>query len=149
VDIPSALVPHWPSGFDAWEGFLTLLIIGLFKLDRGTIMYRRARVIDRLGWSIIAFDWVMGGLFIVSMFWSLYPDTRYAPWLPRAIILLLISTTIWQWLEIRRASTVRVDLVAAGANGGSVYRPADEPPVLTDRRSWYRRAEDRELRGID
>jgi hypothetical protein len=149
VDIPNALVPHWPSGFDAWEGFFTLLIIGLFKLDRGSIMYRRARVIDRLGWSIIVFDWVMGGLFIVSMFWSLYPDTRYAPWLPRAVVLLLILTTIWQWLEIRRASAVRVDLVAAGANGGSVYRPADEPPILTDRRRWYRRAEDRELRGID
>jgi hypothetical protein len=148
VDTPNALVPHGPSGFDAWEGFLTLLIIGLFKLDRGTIMYRRARVIDRLGWSIIAFDWVMGGLFVVSMFWSLYPDTRYGPWLPRAIVLLLILTTVFQWWEIRRASTARVDLVAAGANGGSIYHP-DEPAPLTDRRVTYRRVEDRELRGID
>jgi hypothetical protein len=143
------ITPHWPSGFDRWESFLTLVIIGLFKLDRGTIMYRRARVIDRLGWSIIVFDWTMGALFLISMFWTLYPDTRYGPWLPRAIVLILLVTTIWQWLEIRKASPVRVDLVAAGANGGTVYRPDDDPPIITDRRKWYRRAEDRELRGID
>jgi hypothetical protein len=129
------ITPHWPSGFDRWESFLTLVIIGLFKLDRGTIMYRRARVIDRLGWSIIVFDWTMGALFLISMFWTLYPDTRYGPWLPRAIVLILLVTTIWQWLEIRKASPVRVDLVAAGANGGTVYRPADDPPIITDRRN--------------
>jgi hypothetical protein len=129
------ITPHWPSGFDRWESFLTLVIIGLFKLDRGTIMYRRARVIDRLGWSIIVFDWTMGALFLISMFWTLYPDTRYGPWLPRAIVLILLVTTIWQWLEIRKASPVRVDLVAAGANGGTVYRPADDQPILTDRRN--------------
>jgi hypothetical protein len=134
VEIPDFLIPHWPSGFDAWEGFLTLLIIGLFKLDRGTIMYRRAKVIDRLGWSIIVFDWVMGGLFVVSMFWSLYPGTRYAPWFPRVIVLLLLVTTVWQWLEIRRASSVRVELVAAGANGGSIYHPDESYPAV-DRRT--------------
>jgi hypothetical protein len=73
VDIPDIFVPRWPVGFDAWEGFATLVIIGLFKVDRGLMMMRRARVIDRLGWSIIIFDLTMGGLFLISMFWSLYP----------------------------------------------------------------------------
>jgi hypothetical protein len=148
VDIPDVLIPHWPSGFDAWEGFATLVIIGLFKVDRGLMMMRRARVIDRLGWSIIIFDLTMGGLFLISMFWSLYPSTAFRPWFPRLTVLALLITTVWQWFEIRRASAVRVDLVAAGANGGSVYHPdvdtysGIERRVGPDDRRGYVAAED-------
>jgi hypothetical protein len=98
------------------------------------MMMRRARVIDRLGWSIIIFDLTMGGLFLISMFWSLYPGTAFRPWFPRLTVLALLITTVWQWFEIRRASSVRVDLVAAGANGGSVYHPEDDAYEGVERR---------------
>ena len=117
--------PHWPEGFDRWESFVTILLLALFKIDRGTIMRRRAPVIDAFGWSIIIFDWVFGAVFMISVFWTLYPDTRLAPWGTRVTVAALLVVTLWQWAMVRRATQDRVELVASGVTNGNHWQPGD------------------------
>jgi hypothetical protein len=141
------ITPQWPQGFDAWESVVVLIIIGSFKMDRGRIMHHRARFIDQLGWSIIMFDVVFGGLLLLSIVWAFYPVTSLGPWLPRIGSLLLVATAMWQWRCIRKAPQIRVDHVAAG---DTVDQVINGGPVTQDRRVGPpdRRREGMRLRGL-
>jgi hypothetical protein len=140
------ITPQWPQGFDGWETVVVLAIVGMFKMDRGRIMHHRARFIDRLGWSIIVFDVVFGGLLLLRILWSLYPETALQPWFPRVGSVVLVSVAMWQWRLVRKAPQVRVDQVAAGdaaATASPVYPEIDRRQGPPDRRS-----EGMALRGL-
>lgn len=129
-DLLEAITPAWPTGFDAWEGFITLLLLAIFKQVRGTLMQHRARYIDRFGWSIILYDYVFAVVFFTSCLFILYPGLNVTPWVGRVLLTLLIMATIWQLTEILRAAPPRVDAAAGG-----VIREPEWSPDLGERRS--------------
>ena len=137
-------VPEWPAGFDRWESFIVILALGLFKFYRATVLKRRSHYIDRFGWSIILFDYVFAFVFCVSILFSLYPELRHIN-ISRGMLLLLLGVTIWQAAEVWRADTARVEITVGGTNG----TPGDDAPPSQERRTHYRRLEDRQLRGLE
>ena len=139
-------VPEWPSGITAWESFLLILALGALKVYRGTVLKRRSLWIDRFGWSIITFDWAFGAVFLLSAFFRLYPDTTH-PYLSRALLFILGAFTLWQAYEVARAEHVRVTSSLGGLPNGHDH-DLDTPPS-PERRTHYRRAEDRQLRGLE
>lgn len=140
------LYPHWPVGFDAWEGFIVLVALGLFKFYRGTTLKRRSEHVDRFGWSIIIFDWTFAVVFGVSIAFNLYPELR-THHVSRVLLGLLLAVTIWQTLEVARAQPHRVREAMGGRNG---IVPEPTYPEI-DRRNGEpgRRADDYAVRGLD
>jgi hypothetical protein len=142
VNIPD-LDPTWPSGTQAWLAFALILGMGLFKLDRGLLMKRRAAYVDRFGASVITFDLVFGATLLVSTVTVLFPRLRTFDvifWLTIAPLFVVMA---WQWVEIRLASRDRVHVAMAGTISAAPWSEGDP-----DRRLEFRRVEDRELRGI-
>lgn len=139
----SLLSPNWPNGFDQWEGFIAVLLLAAFKLFRGTAMQRRAVYIDRFGWSIIVYDYCFFVVFFVSCLFTLYPQLERSEWIARILLAILIAVTIWQFAEVRWASTRRIQ----HATG-----PEDSTPPPWDRHERRvnppRREEDRRLRSM-
>ena len=140
----ASLIPEMPSGFDAWETFIVIAALGLFKLYRATVLKRRSHHIDRFGWSIILFDYAFAVVFLVSITFTLYPGLRHIT-MSRGLLLLLLAVTIWQAWEVWRADTARVDVTVGGTNG----TPGDDAPPSQERRTHYRRLEDRQVRGLE
>ena len=174
------LIPTWPAGFDDWESVVTLLLLGLFKIDRGGILKRRSAYVDSFGWSIIIFDITFGLAALHAVLVSLYPGLLLTIWQPRIITAVVVAVVIWQWVEVRTAPYQRVHEAMAGAtNGTSSSRPsstkesldrtatatertadateriaddareAQDAPPSQERRMFYRRAEDRHVRGME
>ena len=113
--------PTWPIGFDDWELVVFLILTGLLKLDRGRILYKNSEYIDRLGWSIISWDFLLGLYAATIALWSFYPAT-YNLWWQRAIIGLAASVAFWQWIQVRIADRTRVTRVM-----GSTTEEANRP----------------------
>ena len=187
------LIPTWPIGFDRWESVVTLILLGLFKLDRGGILKHRSAYIDRFGWSIIVFDITFGLAALHAVLVSLYPGLFLNIWQTRIATAVVVVAVLWQWWEVRTAPYQRVHEAMAGAtNGHPVERPptskeslqrtaaatertadateriaddarehqdadtarqddairTDAPPSQ-ERRTHYRRLEDRQIRGLE
>lgn len=109
------LDPTWPHGAHVWASFTLLVLLGLFKLDRGTIMLRRARYVDRFGASIITFDLVFGVTFLFSSLRMLYPPLARNDVLFWATLVPLFAAMTWQWIEVRIAIAQRLEVALAGA----------------------------------
>jgi hypothetical protein len=137
------LIPTWPPNYDRWEAMIALLIIAVLKIVRGTIMKRRSTSVDRLGWSIILWDWVFATAATLQVFWTLYPGTLLSPWFTRVNTGAIAVFALWQLYEVLVAQSDRVDRAVSGTTNGA-WQPDD-----ADRRHTYRRAEDRALRGIN
>ena len=131
------LAPHWPLGFDRWEIVALLAMTGLLKLDRGRILYRNSEYIDRLGWSIIAWDFVLGFYAATAVLWAFYPGTHHL-WWQRLLLGSVIAIAAWQWYEVRKADHHRVTRVMGHSPepiNTSVYKGPDRRVGPVDRRS--------------
>jgi hypothetical protein len=104
------LRPTWPTGFDHWELVVFLILTGLLKLYRGSILLKNSEYIDRLGWSIISWDFLLGAYAATIALWSFYPET-YNLWWQRAIVGVAACVAFWQALEVRIADRGRVTRV--------------------------------------
>lgn len=137
----SDLSPHWPQGFDEIEAFIVILTLTCFKVYRGSRMQRRARYIDRFGWSIILFDYAFGLVFFLAFLYSLYPGLHVSYWQSRLALILLLVVTIWQAVEIHVAADRRVQ---AAASGDRSLDDSDPPTSYNgpDRRSGHERRRD-------
>jgi len=137
----SDLSPHWPQGFDEIEAFVVILTLTCFKVYRGTRMQRRARYIDRFGWSIIIFDYAFGIVFCLSFLYMLYPGLHVSAWQSRITLMLLLAATVWQAFEIHVAEDRRVQAAAAGDRS---LDDSDPPTSYNEpeRRSGYERRKD-------
>lgn len=104
--MPDGLV--WPHGFSGWYDVLLLLMLMLFKLDRGTTMWRRSRFIDRLGASFIASDFTIGLAYGVALMWTLYPPLAgdLERWMVRTVVSVVLG---WAWIQMRLATSDRID----------------------------------------
>lgn len=135
---PAWLTPAWPDSFDDQELLVYVLFYALMKSDRGSVMQRRARRIDRFGWSLILFDRVHGAAFFVIAARIMYPEVFGSPWILRVTFAVLIAVTVWNWIEVRMADWQRLDRAVGHRN----QRP--ERSGQRDRRSGHqRRREDR------
>ena len=119
----SDLSPHWPQGFDAIEAFAVVFTLTCFKIYRGSRMQRRARFIDRFGWSIILFDYAFGLVFFLAFVYTLYPGLHVSVWQSRISLIILLAATIWQAIEIHVAEDRRVQAAAAGHRSSDDYDP--------------------------
>lgn len=148
--IPDAsfLVPHIPHGFDAWESFITVLLLVAMKFLRGWFMKTRSSYVDRFGWAIIIFDWVFACVFATSLIWSLYPGLRpHSAYTQRILVTSLLVVTAWQLFEIITADLARVEAAASGATNGHTPHN-DDVYNGKDRRRIIRRKADREPVGL-
>jgi hypothetical protein len=108
--------------------------MGLFKLDRGTTMRRRAVYVDRFGASIITFDLVFALTFIAGSIETLYPALAQNEVVFWATLVPLFLAMVWQWIEIRLAPHERIVVSMAGPNAETTWKPGDP-----DRRSGKER----------
>lgn len=135
MDIPS-LVPTFPNTFDAWEGLVTILVIGILKLTRARFLKHRSEYIDRFGWSIISWDIVFGVSAMVVLFMTLYPGILPSVWIVRSMNAGIILIGFWQLAEIVTAPDHRIKSAMSGVKpveyGGDPY----------DRRKKLRRTDD-------
>lgn len=126
-----AFDPTWPNSLHTWAVFAFSLALAIFKLDRGTLMWRRSSYVDRFGASIITFDLVMGATFLIVAAQSLYPRLQQSETVFWSLLLPLGLAMFWQWIEIRLATRERVHVAVAGVPvTGSTWQPGDP-----DRRS--------------
>ena len=103
----SDLSPSWPHDFDLWQLFVFLVLTAFSRLDRGRILYKNSDYIDRLGASIIVWDFLLGAYAASILIWILYPGLHHL-WWQRAILALAGLIAIWQWYEVRKADRERV-----------------------------------------
>jgi hypothetical protein len=144
----SDLIPTWPVGFDAWEGFTVLLVLGVLKLTRATVMKSRAQSVDRLGWSILIFDVVLGVFALQLLFRALYPGIPHDLWVGRIATAVVIVVALWQVVEVVTAQPVRIETAMSGPANG--YESGSR--IGEDRRAPGvpgRRADDYVVRGLD
>jgi hypothetical protein len=141
-----------PATTTAWLRLLGLLGIGLFQVFRARTLQRNATFFDGLGLSTIAFDYVLGGAYLIAWLWVLVPafHTQYMD------VIVLTAAMIaagWAWYEVRRASQWRIErAVSSGHSPHSGHLDPDFTPETEyageDRRSainpYGRRRKDRE-----
>jgi hypothetical protein len=121
---PDWLVPTWPDSSRAIAAFVLIFLMGLFKLDRGTLMKRRSAYIDHFGASIITFDLVFAVTFLAGSVEALYPrigDNGLVFW---ATLIPLFLALAWQWIEIRIAAHERI-AVSMGGPSAHGWQPGD------------------------
>lgn len=100
----------WPHGFGDWYDVALLLMLALFKFDRGCTMWRRSGFIDRLGASFIASDFAIGLAYGVALTWTLYPPLadEWARWVVRTVLSVVLG---YAWVQMRLARPARVQRV--------------------------------------
>jgi len=120
------LTPTFPTGAHDWAAFILIVALGLFKLDRGTVMARRARYVDRLGLSFIVFDLAFSVTFLLNGASILYPDYTSRSAVFWFTFVLLFSAMAWQWIEVRIAAGQRIHAAVSGTTEiGDTWEPGD------------------------
>jgi hypothetical protein len=124
TNIPDLLIPAWPHGTHAWIGFVLILVMALFKLDRGMLMYRRATYVDPFGASIITFDLVFAATFFFVDLEALYPGLKTTRGVFWVTLVPLSLAMLWQWAEIRLVEHERI-VVSMGGPETDGWQPGD------------------------
>lgn len=119
------LAPIWPDTAHSWAQLALITGMAVFKLDRGTLMKRRAAYVDRFGASIIAFDLVFGVTLLITAARLLVPRLQGSGVLFWATLVPLFLVMGWQWLEVRHAARERLHVAMAGAVATSPWQPGD------------------------
>lgn len=137
------LLPRWPDGGIATETIIMLITLAVLKLDRSRILYKNSSYIDRLGWSIIGWDAILGSFTVYLILTALYPSAD-SDWIFAPLTAVVIVAAVWQWILVRIADRDRVSRVMGSDHATDVLAGDGE-----ERRHIHRRTEDRELRHLE
>lgn len=136
------LLPGWPDGGIDTETVIMLITLAVLKLDRSRILFKNSSYIDRLGWSIIGWDAILGTFTVYLILTALYPSA-HSDWVYAPLTAVVIVAAVWQWILVRIADRDRVSRVMGSDHA------TDVPAGDGERRHIYRREEDRNLRQLD
>ncbi len=100
---------NWPHEFWEWFDFFAVLFFAAFMLDKARLMYVRSTYRDRLGWSLIATNTVVGIAYVFGALVLLDTHRFYNSPEHKVIRLVGVSVITWTWVVMRRAKPTRIN----------------------------------------
>lgn len=101
------IAPMWPHDPGGWFALVLLALLASTELQTAWAMYRRSVFIDRLGAAFIAFDVLIGVIwvyFVAAMLWPMIVGSHTLLLILRAATLVAV---LWKRLELYRSTPPR------------------------------------------
>lgn len=105
---------RWPNGFWNWWDLVTVALFACFLLDKARLMFLRSRYRDRLGWSLILNDAMVGLAYVFGVVVTLDPLRFYNSTEHKIVRVIVLSVVIWTWVVIRIARPNRIAKAVGG-----------------------------------